>query len=118
MNKKEQIKLIMEILDKGFTVAINEGQIWECKSRNPKDNRTYLFYRHFGQSAVRRTLTDLTWLLNTIFKQKYNRKTEDEVYKFSVVNSNNLAMANFKTEKAAKNYIDFQNGKRYKISEN
>lgn len=67
LNKKETIKNIMELLDNGKIVYIGCGSLWETQDRS----RTYIKWSHYGSSANRRTLEELTWVINTIFGYKY-----------------------------------------------
>lgn len=69
LNKKETIKNIMTLLDNGFTVYIDNGELW--LSRCSKTNRKIIKWHCFGSSANRRNLRELTWIINTIFKCKY-----------------------------------------------
>lgn len=71
LNKKEAIKNIMALLDNGKTVYINCGCMW--LSRCMKTNRKIIKWQHYGQSANRRNMKELTWLLNNIFECK-NKK--------------------------------------------
>lgn len=71
LNKKEAIKNIMRLLDEGKTVYINGGSM--CLSRCIKTNRKIIKWQNYGQSANRRTIQELTWLVNTIFNCK-NKK--------------------------------------------
>lgn len=63
LNKKETIKNIMKLLDNGKTICINGGKLWEIQDRG----KTYIKWCNFGCSANRRTLEELTWVINTIF---------------------------------------------------
>ena len=74
LNKKETIKTIMSLLDSGKTVYIKDGdlnmrgELWETYAYN--SNRKIIKWQHFGSSANRRTIKELTWVINTIFKCK------------------------------------------------
>lgn len=69
LNKKETIRNIMALLDSGKTVCINGGELWLGRGR--VNNKIYIFWQHFGSSANRRNLQELTWIINTIFRCKY-----------------------------------------------
>ena len=69
LNKKETIKNIMQLLDNGKIVYIGGGCLWETQDRG----KTYIKWSHFGSSANRRTLEELTWVINTIFEYKYKK---------------------------------------------
>lgn len=69
LNKKETIRNIMRLLDDGHTVFIGCGSLWSGESRG----KTYIKWSHFGSSANRRTLEELTWVINTIFGCKYKK---------------------------------------------
>lgn len=69
LNKKEAIKNIMALLDNGKIVYINGGCLWETIEYN----RKIIKWQNYGQSANRRNLKELTWLVNTIFECK-NKK--------------------------------------------
>ena len=71
LNKKEAIKNIMRLLDEGKTVYINGGSLWE--TIDYKANRKIIKWQNYGQSANKRNLKELTWLVNTIFECK-NKK--------------------------------------------
>ena len=66
LNKKETIKNIMKLLDSEKTVYINGGKLWEIQERG----KNYIKWCNFGSSANRRTLEELTWVINTIFECK------------------------------------------------
>lgn len=68
LNKKKTIKDIMRLLDDDKTVYIGEGCLWEGNCR--LTGRRLIFWQHYGQSANRRNLRDLTWIINTIFNCK------------------------------------------------
>ena len=68
LNKKETIKTIMALLDKGKTVYINGGSMWE--SFDIRANRKIIKWQNYGSSANRRNLKELTWIINTIFRCK------------------------------------------------
>lgn len=73
MKKSEKIKEVMSYLDRAYTVRIDNGKLWKKFSNcNLEDfhHREYIFYTHFGQSAIRRNLKELTWVINTIFEKK------------------------------------------------
>lgn len=72
MNKTEKIKEIMKFLDKGYFIKIpcehgSTGILWEKYGR---DCKKYIYWKNFGESANRRNLRDLTWIINTIFQKK------------------------------------------------
>lgn len=73
LNKKETIKNIMQLLDNGYTVYINGGclggSLWETQDRG----KTIIKWSRFGASANRRTIEELTWIINTIFECKYKK---------------------------------------------
>ena len=69
LNKKETIKNIMALLDNGKTIYVNNGELWLGRGR--LNNKKYIFWQHFGSSANRRNLQELTWIINTIFQCKY-----------------------------------------------
>lgn len=69
LNKKETIKNIMRLLDNDKIVYIGCGSLWEIQERG----KTFIKWSHFGSSANRRTLEDLTWVINTIFGCKYKK---------------------------------------------
>lgn len=71
LNKKEAVKNIMTLLDSGKTVYINGGYLWETFDR--KAQRKIIKWQNFGQSANRRNLKELSWILNTIFDCKYRK---------------------------------------------
>lgn len=70
MEKINKIKEVMKLLDEGKYVKIEDeygdGTLWEQESRGV----TYIYWHHFGQSAVRRNLKNLTWVINTIMHKK------------------------------------------------
>jgi hypothetical protein len=68
LNKKQTVKEIMTLLDNGKTVYIEDGCLWEGNCR--LTGRRLIYWRHYGQSANRRNLRDLTWIINTIFERK------------------------------------------------
>lgn len=66
-DKKDRIKNVKKLLDLGYTVKIygnynGIGKVWL--------HNGFIMYQNFGQSAVRNTLKDLTWLINNIFNAK------------------------------------------------
>lgn len=69
LNKKETIKNIMQLLDDGKNVYIGSGCLWEIQERG----KIYIKWHHYGSSANRRTLEELTWVINTIFGFKYKK---------------------------------------------
>lgn len=73
MEKTKKIKEVMKFLDKGLYVKIpsehgSTGILWERLGRDGKT--MYIYWQNFGQSANRRNLRDLTWIINTIFGKK------------------------------------------------
>ena len=68
LNKKETVKEIMALLDNGKTVYIDNGCLWEGNCR--LTGRRLIYWQHYGQSANRRSLRDLNWIINTIFECK------------------------------------------------
>lgn len=71
LNKKEAIKNIMALLDSGKTVYINGGYLWIMY--DTRAGHKIIKWRNFGESAIKRTVKDLIWLLNTIFDCKYKK---------------------------------------------
>lgn len=69
LNKTETIKNIMQLLDNGKIIYIDGGSLWETQSRG----KTIIKWSHFGSSANRRTIAELTWIINTIFECKYKK---------------------------------------------
>ena len=66
----------MRLLDEGKTIYINGGCLWE--TTDYKANRKIIKWQNYGQSANRRTIQELTWVLNTIF----NCKNKEIVYTY------------------------------------
>lgn len=66
LTKKQQIKQIKMLLDTGKTVTLrgrmSTGKLWA--------DSKYIHWQHFGQSANKNTLADLTWIINVIFELK------------------------------------------------
>ena len=64
--KKQQIKQIKTLLDAGKTIILkgkmSTGKLWADTS--------YIHWQHFGQSANKNTLADLTWIINVILELK------------------------------------------------
>jgi len=71
LNKKEAVKNIMALLDSGKTVYINGGYLWIMYDKRAGYN--VIKWRNFGESAIKRTIKDLIWLLNVIFDCKYKK---------------------------------------------
>lgn len=69
LNKKETIKNIMQLLDNGKTIYIDNGELWKIYSKG----KVYIKWSRYGSSANRRTIKELTWIINTIFKYKYKK---------------------------------------------
>ena len=69
LNKKETIKNIMQLLDNGKIVYIDNGSLWEMTDRE----RVIIKWSHYGSSANRRTIRDLAWIINIIFGYKYKK---------------------------------------------
>ena len=69
--KKQQIRQIKMLLDTGKTIALQgrmtRGKLWA-------DTR-YIYWQHFGQSASKNTLANLTWIINVIFELKGKKLT-------------------------------------------
>lgn len=65
MNKIEKIRYCMKALKEGKTIYIDNGKMWQFEQNNKK----YICYRHFGQSATRCSIKDLTWIINVIFEK-------------------------------------------------
>ena len=78
--KNEKIKSVKRFLDSGFIVKITCGHtdmhVWL--------HNGYIMFRCFGQSAVKNTIKDLTWLVNNILDSK--RKSIDYVLTTSIYN--------------------------------
>ena len=68
-NKRETIKNIMQLLDNDKIVYIDNGSLWKSYSRG----KAIIKWSHFGTSANRRTIKELTWIINTIFGYKYKK---------------------------------------------
>lgn len=64
--RNETLKNIKTLLNDGHVIKIKNGTLWLS------ENRKYIMFRNFGQSAVRNSLIDLRWLLNVIFGIKKN----------------------------------------------
>lgn len=69
LNKRETIKNIMQLLDNGKIVYISGGSLWETQDRG----KTIIKWSRFGSSANRRTLEELTWIINTIFECRHKK---------------------------------------------
>lgn len=70
LNKKEKIKKVMYLLELGKTVYINDsGLLWLGYDERAK--RKIIRWQNFGQSANRKNIKELTWIINTIFDCKY-----------------------------------------------
>lgn len=73
--KENQIKSIMKLLNDGLTIIVKDakdnssGKLWEIK----RSYGTYICWQHYGQSANKRTLKELKWILNTIFNCRYKK---------------------------------------------
>lgn len=70
LNKKEKIKRVMYLLELGKTVYINYGGYLYLKY-DERTKRQVIKWRNFGESATRKSIKDLTWIINTIFDCKY-----------------------------------------------
>ena len=67
MDKAKKIREVMQFLDMGKTVKIDTGILWESRSiRGYK----IINWRHYGQSANRRNVKELTFIINHIFDKK------------------------------------------------
>lgn len=70
LNKKEKIEKVMYLLELGKTVYINySGYLW--LRYDEKAKRQVIMWRNFGESANRKNIKELTWIINTIFDCKY-----------------------------------------------
>lgn len=71
MEKTKKIKEVMKLLDLGCYVKIKgqhgTGTLWQYENRGV----TYIYWQHFGQSAVRRNIKNLTWVINHIFDRNH-----------------------------------------------
>lgn len=71
MKKQDTIKHIKSLLDRGLTVYVytQDSQcplkLWHYGS--------FIMWQHYGQSAQRNTLAELTWLINNILEAKRQR---------------------------------------------
>lgn len=76
--KTAQLQKAMQDLKSGKTLKVKGvhgfGEIWLRQSGRPIDNnRHYIYWQHFGQSATRVTLTNLRWIFKAIFQNNtYN----------------------------------------------
>ena len=71
LNKKEKIRQVMKLLEQGKTVYINSGYGYLWLGRCRVSGKTLIYWHNFGQSANRKNLKELAWILNTIFDCKY-----------------------------------------------
>ena len=58
----------MRALKENKTVKIDSGSLWLGRCRST--GRQLIFWQHFGQSANRCNIKELTWIINTIFDKK------------------------------------------------
>ena len=110
LNKKEAVKNIMALLDSGKTVYINGGYLWIMYDY--RAGHKIIKWRNFGESAIRRTLKDLIWLLNTIFDCKYRKV----VYSYRQVKTPIDLIKVYRDNKAIKQFtgVKYGKSKRYK----
>lgn len=67
-DKQKKIREVMEALKENKTVKIDSGSLW--LGRCHVTGRQLIFWQHFGQSANRCNIKELTWIINTIFDKK------------------------------------------------
>lgn len=67
-DKQKKIREVMEALKENKTVKIDGGSLWlgRCHVTGHK----LIYWQHFGQSANRCNIKELTWIINTIFDKK------------------------------------------------
>lgn len=70
LSKKEKIKKVMYLLELGKTVSINySGLLW--LKYDERARRPVIMWQNYGQSANRKNIKELTWIINNIFDCKY-----------------------------------------------
>lgn len=67
-DKEKKIREVMEALKENKTVKIDNGLLWLGRCR--VSGRLLIFWEHFGQSANRCNIEELTWIINIIFEKK------------------------------------------------
>lgn len=67
-DKQRKIREVMQALNDGKTVKIDNGALW--KGRCHVSGEKLIYWRHYGQSANKCNLKELTWIINTIFEKK------------------------------------------------
>jgi hypothetical protein len=67
-DKAKKIRDIMKVLNDGKTVKIDNGTLWKGHCR--VSGRQLIYWQHYGQSANRCNIKELTWIINTIFEKK------------------------------------------------
>jgi hypothetical protein len=67
-DKQKKIREVMEALKENKTVKIDNGSLWS--GRCPVSGHKLIYWQHFGQSANRCNIKELTWIINTIFDKK------------------------------------------------
>ena len=75
-DKQKKIREVMEALKENKTVKIDNGSLW--LGRCHVTGRQLIYWQHFGQSANRCNIKELTWIINTIF----DKKRKDFTYSF------------------------------------
>lgn len=79
-DKNAKLKEVLTLLKQGKIIKINNGCLWYFEDLF--NDKRYIHYRNFGQSAIKPTLKELSWLLTTVFEVK-NIKN----FNYQVVNS-------------------------------
>ena len=79
-DKNTKLKEVLNLLKQNKIIKIKNGCLWLFN--DVFNDKIYICYRNFGQSAIKPTLKDLSWLLKTVFEVK-NLKNFD----YKVVNS-------------------------------
>ena len=69
MEKTKKLKEIKDLINAGFIIRVfkqNNDNItlWV------NDNKQYIMWQSYGQSAVKNNMKDLTWLINDLFEAK------------------------------------------------
>ena len=66
--KHKKIKEVLEALEADKTVKIDNGKLW--KGYCHKSGHKLIYWQHYGQSANRFNIKELTWIINNIFDKK------------------------------------------------
>ncbi len=67
-DKEKKIREVMKALNDGKTIRIDNEALW--KGRCHVSGKKLIFWQHYGQSANRCNMKELTWIINTIFEKK------------------------------------------------